>query len=146
DGDKLYDWLMKNKNTKRINPAQLKVPLQETGLMKFATRADLDVLRKLGDADVPDFRFYDYISRNGMPPNFLLLNVQALGDCYDTSGWGWLMLEAPALQLGIVVLENITDKPVELGNFYFRMETGSDLARHSDASDRRRRSSGPNRG
>jgi hypothetical protein len=121
DGDKLYDWLMENKNTNRINPAQLEVPLQETGLMKFATRADLDVLRKQGGADDPDFRFYDYISRNGMPPNFLLLNAQALGDCCETEGCAHLMLEAPALELEIVVLENITDKPVELGNFYFRM-------------------------
>jgi hypothetical protein len=129
DGDKLYDWLRKNKNTKRVNPTRLEVPLQATGLSKFATRADVDVLRTQlrfegrPYADDPLFRFYDYISRNGMPPNFLLLDASAWQNevsCGASSG-AQLNLEAPALQLRVVVLENITDSPVELGNFHFRV-------------------------
>ena len=129
NGDKLYDWLTKNKKSKRINPTQLEVPLQATGLSKFATRADIDVLRTQlrfdgrPYADNPLFGFYDYISRNGMPPNFLLLDANAWEvevSCGASAG-AELNLEAPALQLRVVVLENITDRPVDLGNFHFRV-------------------------
>ena len=96
---------------------RLEIPVIWFTLSKFATRADFDALRsQFGDH--PEARFVDHVLRNGVPPNFLHLSVG--GGCGgDPSG----VLDVPQLQLRVVVLENITDKPVELGQFHFRAAT-----------------------
>ena len=99
---------------------RLEIPFQKVVLKKFATRADFDALRRAQPRETRDsaeFRFIEYASRNGAPPNFLRLMV-FFDECAEDIV---VKLDAPDLQLLVVVLENITDKPVALGDFHFRM-------------------------
>jgi hypothetical protein len=98
---------------------RLKIPFQNVELTKFATRADFDALLRAQSREVrnsPDIRFIEYASRSVIPPNFLRLKV-----AYSECGEGLdATLDVPNLKLRVVVLENVTDKPVELGEFHFR--------------------------
>jgi hypothetical protein len=95
---------------------RLEIPLQFIKLTKFATKADFDALQRAQFGDNPENRFIEYVSRNGLPSNFLLLSVEE-----NCDGGASVELTAPALQLRVVVLENITEKPIELGEFHFRV-------------------------
>jgi hypothetical protein len=101
---------------------RLDIPVEMMQLSKFGTRADFDALRRTesGDDD-PEIRFVQYISRNGMPLNFLHLSVLSGKDCDGEDTSPSVELNMPDLQLGVVVLENIADKPVEVGEFHFRV-------------------------
>ena len=112
----LRESLSRKEGTKSRDGASFEIPLEMVQLSKFATRADFDALRRTRSGDNPEFRFIEYVSRNGMPPNFLL--VSADEDCDGRMG---VNFKFPQLQLRLVVLENITDKPVELGEFHFRV-------------------------
>ena len=99
---------------------RLEIPVGMMQLSKFGTRADFDALRRTQSGDDPEIRFVEYISRNGMPPNFLHLSVLS-GSCVGEDTSPSVELKTPKLQLGVVVLENIADKPVEVGEFHFRV-------------------------
>jgi hypothetical protein len=101
---------------KSRHSTRLEIRLGTIELSKFATRADFDALRSTQFRDDPEIRFIEYVSRNGMPPNFVYLRVAD-----DCDGNPYLSLDVPKLQLHVVVLENVTDKPVELGEFHFRL-------------------------
>jgi hypothetical protein len=111
----------------RISGNRLDVPLQSMSLLKFATKADLALWpsRHTNNEKIDlassnqTLRFYDFVSRNGMPANFILLHAY-FDECAESA---IVSVVLPPLQLRVVVLENVTDKAVELGDFHFRQFT-----------------------
>jgi hypothetical protein len=105
-----------NRGTKARDATRFEIPLAMVQLRKFVTNADLDVLRPAQHPDDQVIRFLQYVSRNGMPPNFLLLSAGP--GCGEDP---YVIIDPPKLQLLVGVLENVTEKPVQLGEFHFRL-------------------------
>ncbi|MEK6334028.1 MAG: hypothetical protein AABM67_03705 [Acidobacteriota bacterium] len=90
---------------------------------KLAEASDLKELRAR-DPRNQALAFYSFVSRNYMPPGFILL-AMIVGE--EGCGWGnnfWLV--APEPQLRVALIENISDRPIRIGSFLFR---GSDPKR-----------------
>ncbi len=119
-GIELAESFVANQGRLTRDGTRLEIPVGMMQLRKFGTRADFDALRRTQSGDDPEIRFVEFISRNGMPPNFLRLSVLSVS-CGEEDTIPSVELDMPVLQLGVVVLENIADKPVEVGEFHFRM-------------------------
>ncbi len=85
-----------------------------------ATRADLETIRRADPDSFKDgspMKFYADVCRSGLPESLLPLSVK-----YDECGNSTeVNMETPLLQMRVLVLENITNKPVEVGQFHFRL-------------------------
>jgi hypothetical protein len=116
------------KDVKRPNRTRIEIPLSGAlQLFKFATKENIEIMRraredpknKLG-RDIASLRFYTEACRGGAPQRLLPLRVSTV-ECGDGDGGAVVTLQPPPLQLRVVVLENIHDTPIDLGQFHFRM-------------------------
>jgi hypothetical protein len=131
--EQLDDFLTQNKIAAGHTGARLEIPIDQQNLVlsKSATRTDLDALSRTRGShgtegsDEGLLRFFVHICRNGTPQSFLMLSVTGIGCASGPN----LMVESPALLVRVVALENTTDRPVEIGNFHFRLvESGGGKA------------------
>lgn len=106
----------------RPERGRLEIPTSAANfrLFRYATKGDIEILRRVsGETDRKDdlMRFYADVCRGGAPQRLLPLTVY-----YEECGSGatYVRVEPPPLQIRIVVLENITDRAIDLGQFYFR--------------------------
>jgi hypothetical protein len=111
------------KAVKRPSRARMEVPLSfgsSITVSRYLARADIDTMRR-ADPDMFKYRnnlqFYADVCRAGLPEHLLPVTVM-----FDECGGSTEVdIETPLLQMRILVLENITNKPVELGQFHFRL-------------------------
>jgi hypothetical protein len=113
-------------NSKRPSRARIEIPISGPGLrlFRFAAKNDIEMMRRASvDAKIKDsrvstlMRFYADVCRGGTPPRLLPLEVM-FDECGGTTT---VTVAAPPLQIRVVVLENITDGAIELGQFHFRL-------------------------
>ena len=93
-------------------------------MRKYLSAVDLSVLKDalitsplgLENGVAPaNLRFLEYIGKNGMPENLLVIRqVEGCG------GGGQLSVRTPALQVRILLVENVAPKPLDIGDFSVR--------------------------
>lgn len=114
------------KGVKRPNRARMEIPIvgNDLRLFRYATKNDIEIMRRASeDTKVKDsrvsalLRFYADVCRGGAPQRLLPMKV-----LFDECGGSTVVIaEPPPLQIRVVVLENINDAAIELGQFHFRM-------------------------
>jgi hypothetical protein len=105
------------KGVKRPNRTRIEIPLWGAELFRYATKKDIEIMRRT-HRESALLRFYSEACRGGAPRRLLPLRVTAFA-CGD--GGAVVTAEPPPLQIRVVVLENIQDTAIELGQFHFRM-------------------------
>jgi hypothetical protein len=118
------------KGAKRPTRARIEIPIAGQGLrlLRYATKNDIEIMRRATeDTRSKDtrgsalLRFYADACRGGAPQRLFPLRV-GYDECGNTTV---VTAEPPPLQIRVVVLENINDAAIELGQFHFRMlDTG----------------------
>jgi hypothetical protein len=117
------------KGVKRPTRARVEIPLKEDNLrlFKYATKTDIEIMRRTiedfkfkDDRGIALLRFYTEVSRGGAPKRLLPIKVTS-GGCGEGIE---VRAETPPLQMRVVVLENIHDRAMELGQFHFRLLEG----------------------
>jgi hypothetical protein len=115
------------KGVKRPNPTRIEIPLyRNVRLLRYATKNDLEIMRRAKvEGEIKDspvdalVRFYAEISRGGLPQRLLPIQVVYDEGCGGSSTV--VIAYPPPLQSRVVVLENITNGPIEFGQFHFRL-------------------------
>jgi hypothetical protein len=124
ENDRIEDFL--TKGVKRPNRSRLEISIagfySNLRLLKYATQEDVEVLRRVTENDTNDtfsgarMRFYREVCRGGVPPRLIPITVS-----YDLCGSSTVVtVDAPTLEMRVVVLENTSNRAVELGQFHFR--------------------------
>ncbi len=90
---------------------------------RYSTRADF------ARFDERLARFWSYVTREWMPPDFGWTDLvdQFDDECLDIPGGVKLFVAAPLLRLNVAIVENISDRPVTLGDFSIRANPASRL-------------------
>jgi hypothetical protein len=114
------------KAVRRPSRARMEIPIFATylRLFKYATKGDIDILRRTsaktnfwGNPGNALMQFYADVCHGGTPQRLLPIEV-----VHDECGSITIVtVEPPSLQLRVVVLENITNEAIELGEFHFRL-------------------------
>ncbi len=114
------------KDVRRPNRARMEIPIFATylRLAKYASKGDIDILRRTspetnfwGNPGSALMQFYADVCHGGTPQR--LLPITVVHD--ECGGITVVTVQPPSLQLRIVVLENITNEAIELGEFHFRL-------------------------
>jgi hypothetical protein len=126
EDDQADDLLTKGVN--RPNRTRIEIPIagfySNLRLFRYATKGDIEVLRRASmdtepkdDPEGAPMQFYADICRGGTPQRLISMTV-----FYDLCGDTTLVqVDAPSLEIRVVVLENISDRAIELGQFHFRL-------------------------
>ncbi len=130
EDDRANELLTKG-SVKRPNRTRIEIPIapdfqvfSTLRLFRYATNRDIEFLRRASmnaefkdDYQSPLVRFWSDVCRSGTPQRLLPLTVE-YDSCNSTT---YVTVASPSLQIRIVVLENITDKAIDLGQFHFRL-------------------------
>jgi hypothetical protein len=83
---------------------------------KYVDRSDLTLLSQASVG-----KFYSYITREYMPPDFGYVEISLSGICSDDPPWySYAKYVGRLLRLRVAVVENITNEPIKLGRFTLR--------------------------
>jgi hypothetical protein len=107
--DKSSDWKV------FIDPARNQSMPYPLAFRRYINRGDFDRF-----AHEPIARFYSFITKDYLPPDFGYLQLRWFGICSDDPPWyAAARYVGRIVRLRIAVIENISDAPIKLGNFAF---------------------------
>jgi hypothetical protein len=128
-GDDRADELL-TKGVNRPNRTRIEIPIATSPelfsnleLFRYATKGDIEIMRRVSantefkdDSRSAMVRFWADVCRSGTPQRLLPITV------FYHRCWGstTVTIDPPSLQIRVVVLENVTNGSIELGQFHFR--------------------------
>jgi hypothetical protein len=119
------------KGVNRPNRARIEIPIatapelfSNLQLFRYAVRGDIEILRRASvntehkdDPQSALMQFWADVCRSGTPQRLLPITVS-----YDLCWSSTIVtIDPPPLEIRVLVLENITNGAIELGQFHFRL-------------------------
>ena len=112
-----------------IDPTRTEPLPYPLAFRRFINRGDLGWF-----SNEPVARFYSFITKDYMPPDFGYLQIRLFGICGNDPPWhASARYVGRVIRLRIAIVENITDTPIKLGKFGIREDNTEKIHTRDEA-------------